>query len=130
MQQTKYQRIRHDKRSKEIFLELEKLFKKYNPTSYSTGCDASHYDLWSIKAVEITAGKGMTSILPGLIIQSKYVGFYYMPVYVDTGDKKICKRNCRPCSGRGLFSIKMGQKRMTPIREALDLGYTLINRLV
>ena len=62
MQQTKYQRIHHGNDLKNIFLELKKLFKKYNPLLIARADDASPYDLWSTKAVEIAGRKGMAYI--------------------------------------------------------------------
>ena len=66
---------------KKVFLELKKLFKKHNPRLIARADDASHYDLWSTKAVEIVDRKrDGPYFFAGLIIQSKYVGFYYAGV--------------------------------------------------
>jgi len=47
---------------KKVFLELKKLFKKHNPRLIARADDASHYDLWSTKAVEIAGRKGIAYI--------------------------------------------------------------------
>ena len=110
---------------KKIFLELEKLFKKYNPPLIARADDASHYDLWSIKAVEIKGRKRDDLYFAGLIIQSKYVGFYYMPVYVDTGVKKNLQKELPSMlKEEACFHIKKWDKTDdSQVREALDLGY-------
>ena len=98
---------------KKISLELNKLFKKYNPRLMARADHASHDDLWSTKAVEIAGRKRDGLHFDGLIIQSKNVDSYYMSVYVDTGVKKIYKENCSPCSTERLvFKSKNGTKRM------------------
>ena len=53
MQQTIHQRIHHGKRSKANLSGTEKVIKKYNPLLIARSDDASHYDLWSTKDVEI-----------------------------------------------------------------------------
>jgi hypothetical protein len=98
---------------KEIFPELKKLFKKYNPPLMARADDASHYDLWYTKAVEIAGRKRDDLHFAGMTSQSKNVDSYYMPFYVDMGMKKNRKKNYSPCSKeRPVFKLHNGTKRM------------------
>src|SRR5208283_728928 len=99
--------------------------KRYNPPLVARANDASHYDLWSTKDVEIAGKKRDGLYFAGLIIQSKYVGFYYMPVYVDTGVKKVLKKELLAMlKGKACFHVKKWDKTVAgQVQEALDLGY-------
>ena len=66
-----------------IYSRLKKLLKKYEGSLKPKFDLDSKYDLWSFKDLEIAGRKRKEVYFAGLIIQSKYVGFYYMPVYTD-----------------------------------------------
>ncbi len=110
---------------KKIFLALKELMKKYHPPLVARIDDASHYDLWSTKDVEIVGKKRDGLYFAGLIIQSKYVSFYYMPVYVDAGVKKVLKKELLAMlKGNACFHVKKWDKSIAGQgREVLDLGY-------
>jgi hypothetical protein len=71
-----------------IYKELKKLLKKYE-LPYVPHFDLdSRYELWTDKEVTIAGRKKKELYFTGLIIQSSYVGLYYMAVYVDQSIKK------------------------------------------
>ncbi len=65
-----------------------------------------------------------------LIIQSNYVGLYYMPVYTNTEIKKVYKKELlATLKGKSCFHIKGLDKRMiSQIREALEIGYNIYKK--
>jgi hypothetical protein len=77
-----------------IYKRLKKILKKYGKLLKPKMDLDSKYDLWLIKDVEIASRKRKEVFFAGLIIQSKYVGFYYMPVYVNTSLKKSSNPSC------------------------------------
>ena len=93
--------------------------------------DGSHYDLWSINDVEIAGRKRKEVYFAGLIIQSTYVGFYYMPVYGQPELKKVFKKELLSIlKGKSCFHIKKLDKTLVAqIREALDIGYKIYKKI-
>ena len=87
----------------------------------------SKYDLWSFKEVEIAGRKRKEVYFAGLIIQSRWVGFYFMPVYIDTNLTDIFKPELlKLLKGKSCFRIKeLDDELESQIVEALDIGYGL-----
>ena len=114
----------------EIFKKLKKLLKKYEkPLKPKWDLD-SKYDLWSFKDLEISGRKRKEVYFAGLIIQSNYVGFYFMPVYVDTKLKEVFQPELlKLLKGKSCFHIKSLDKKLErQIKEALDIGYRLYKK--
>lgn len=113
-----------DNRSK-IFRELKKLMKKYERPFIAKINDDTHYDLWSIKDVEIAGRKRKEVYFAALVIQSSYVGFYYMPIYPSFGLEKLFKKELlSTLKGKACFHIKKLDKTLlAQIRDALEIGY-------
>lgn len=111
----------------EIFIELKKMMKKYEPPFESQFDLDSKYDLWSFKDLEIAGRKRKKVNFATIIIQSKYVGFYYMPIYTDTDLVEVFRPELlKLLKGKSCFHIK----ELTPdireqIEEALEIGYKL-----
>ena len=118
-----------DARAK-IFRDLKKIMKEYERPFVARLDDDSHYDLWSIKDVGIAGRKRKEVFFAGLIIQSNYVGFYYMPIYTDSGLENIFKKELlSTLKGKSCFHIKKLDKTLVAqIREALDVGFTLYKK--
>jgi hypothetical protein len=90
-----------------IYNRLKQIMQKYeNPLQPKIDLD-SKYDLWSFKNVEF-AGKMRTEVyFAGLIIQSSYVGFYYMPLYIDESLKRFFPPELfKTLKGKTCFHIK------------------------
>ncbi len=107
------------------YRRLKKILKKYEkPLIPKIDLD-SKYDLWSIKNIEIDGRKKKEVYFAGLIIQSNYVGFYYMPIYTDTDLAEVFKPELLSLlKGKSCFHIK----ELTPeireqVEEALEVGY-------
>jgi len=110
-----------------IYKKLKKLLKKYeNPLKPKFDLD-SKYDLWSFKEIEIDGRKRKEVYFAGLIIQSTYVGFYFMPIYTDTPLKKIFgKELLSKLKGKSCFHIKKLDSILEKqIKDALEKGYKL-----
>lgn len=114
----------------EMFKRLKKILKKYeNPLKPKLDLD-SKYDLWSFKKIEIDGRKKSEIFFAGLIIQSKYVGFYYMPIYTDVKLEKVFKKELLNLKkGKSCFHIKhLDEKLEKQIDEALKIGYELYKK--
>lgn len=112
------------------YLRLKKILKKYeNPLKPKMDLD-SKYDLWSIKDIEIDGRKRNEVFFAGLIIQSTYVGFYFMPIYADTSLKNFFKPELlKLLKGKSCFHIKsLDDKLEKQIDAALKKGYALYKK--
>ncbi len=90
-----------------IFAALRGLLSVYAPPLIPKVDDASRYDLWSLKDVTIDGRKRKEVYFAGLIIQKGYVGFYYMPVYAETGLKTgFAPELLKLLKGKSCFHIK------------------------
>jgi hypothetical protein len=113
-----------------IFKKLKILLKKYdNPLKPKFDLD-SKYDLWSCKDLEIAGRKRKEVFFAGLIIQSSYVGFYFMPVYTDTKLKDVFKPELLSLlKGKSCFHIKeLNHKLEKQIEDVLKIGFQLYKK--
>jgi hypothetical protein len=110
-----------------VFKELKSILKKYeDPLRPKFDLD-SKYDLWSFKDVEIAGRKRKEVFFASIIIQSSYVGFYYMPIYVDGSLQDVFKPELlKLLKGKSCFHIrKLDPTLKQQIIEALEIGYNL-----
>jgi hypothetical protein len=113
-----------------IFGRLKKVLKKFeDPLKPNFDLDTK-YDLWSFKDLVIAGRKRKEVYFAGLIIQSKYVGLYYMPVYTDTSLKDVFKPELlKLLKGKSCFHIKQLDAGLEKqIKEALEKGYALYKK--
>lgn len=112
----------------EIYKRLKVILKKYeNPFVSKIDLD-SKYDLWSIKDVIIDGRKKKEVWFAGLIIQSSYVGFYFMPIYTESEKMKsiFAPELLKLLKGKSCFHIKkLDEELEKQIEDALQKGYTL-----
>ncbi len=61
------------------------------------------------------------------IIQSTYVGFYFMPIYAETSLKEVFKPELlKLLKGKSCFYIRdLSPEIVSQIEEALELGFNL-----
>ncbi|MBT5740480.1 DUF1801 domain-containing protein, partial [Candidatus Woesearchaeota archaeon] len=107
-----------------------KILKKYeNPLKPKFDLD-SKYDLWSFKDLEIAGRKRKEIYFAGLIIQSNYVGFYFMPIYTNTKLKNVFKPELLSLlKGKSCFHIKsLNEELENQIEDALKKGIQLYKR--
>ena len=110
-----------------IFETLRNLLSTYAPPFVPKVDDAGRYDLCSVKSVVIEGRKRKEVYFASVIIQKGYVGFYYMPVYVETELKAVFAPELLALlKGKSCFHVK----RLTPellgqVESALKIGYDL-----
>ena len=111
----------------EIYNRLKPLLKKFEGVlkpKFDLDCK---YDLWSFKDVEIAGRKRKEVFFASIIIQSRYVGLYYMPMYIDTELEQVFKPELlKLLKGKSCFHIKkLDPELEKQIDEALEIGYKL-----
>ena len=114
----------------QIYNRLKKILKEYEgPLKPKFDLD-SKYDLWSFKDIEIDGRKRKEVYFAGLIIQSSYVGLYYMPVYADINLKDVFEPELLSMlKGKSCFHIKkLDDKLEKQIKKALKIGYNLYKK--
>lgn len=114
----------------EVFSRLKRILKEFeDPLRPKFDLD-SKYDLWSFKKIEIAGRKRKEVFFASIIIQSSYVGFYYMPIYADISLQEVFKPELlKLLKGKTCFHIK----ELTPelenqINDALKMGYSLYEK--
>lgn len=75
----------------EIFNGLKKILKNYEPPFKPKLDLDSRYDLWSFKDVIVNNKKRKEIFFASIIIQSTYVGFYFMPIYAEMSLTEVFK---------------------------------------
>jgi hypothetical protein len=108
-----------------IFDEIQPLIAAYQPPMVVVSNDESHYELRTNKPVEILGRKKPYLAFASLIIQSSYVGFYFMPVYTDTDIKEVFHADLlKLLKGKSCFHIKKtSPDLLNHIRSALKIGF-------
>jgi len=111
----------------DIFVAVKALIKKYEGPLVSKMDLDSKYDLWSVKDIVIEGRPRKEVSFAGIIIQSDYVGFYFMPVYVDAELKEIFgSKMLKLLKGKSCFHIRqLDSDLIEQIAYALERGYAL-----
>jgi hypothetical protein len=116
----------------EIFDELKAMLKEYEDLGkLEPKFDLdSKYDLWSFKDVEIAGRKRKEVSFATIIIQSSYVGLYYMPIYTDTDLADVFEPELlSTLKGKSCFHIKrLDPELRGQIEKALKVGYELYEK--
>ena len=114
----------------EIYKGLKKILKKYEPPFKPKLDLDSRYDLWSFKNVEIDGRMKKEVFFASAIIQSTYVGFYFMPIYAETSLKEVFKPELlKLLKGKSCFYIRdLSPEITSQIEEALEMGYNLYKK--
>jgi hypothetical protein len=111
----------------DIFNRLKPELKAYEPPFVARIDIEGRYDLWSEGNFEVL-GKERTEVaFAALIIQSSYVGFYFMPIYnkPEIGDV-FSPELMKLLKGKSCFHVKhLDDKLLEDIRKALRRGYEL-----
>jgi hypothetical protein len=111
-----------------IFRRLKALLKKYEKPPLLPKIDLnSRYDLWSVKDLVVEGRPRKEISFATLIIQSRYVGFYFMPVYAEADLAKVFKPELLKLkTGKSCFHITALDARLEKaIAEALAKGYAI-----
>jgi len=111
-----------------IFNEIRAILKKYEKKPIEATFDIQgRYELWSKKEFELMGKKRKEIYFSGLIIQSNYVGFYFMPVYANKELKEVFQPDLlKTLKGKSCFHIKTNDKELLKqIKDAAKAGYEL-----
>lgn len=113
-----------------LFNTLKPLLARYQPPLASKRDEPGYYDLWSIKDLVIDGRKRKEVFFAGLITQSSYVGFYFMPVYTDTEIKPLfAPELLRLLKGKSCFHIRRADEGLLQhIAQALEVGFELYQK--
>jgi hypothetical protein len=112
---------------KTIFDTLRDQLQSYQPPLVNRADDDSHFDLWSVKDLVIEGRKRKDVFFAGVTIQKNFVGFYFMPVYVDTEIKNLfAPELLKLLKGKSCFHIKkLDEQLLGQINQALSEGFEL-----
>lgn len=114
-----------------IFDTLKPLLQSYTPPLTARVDTPARYELWSVKPTAeplLVEGRKRSEVFfASLIIQKAYVGFYFMPVYVETELKTIFQPELlRLLKGKSCFHIKkLDAALLGQIEAALKIGFEL-----
>lgn len=112
----------------QIFQRLKATLMMFEKPTMAPKIDLdSRYELWSQKDVVINGRRRREVFFAALIIQSNYVGFYFMPVYIDTSLKEVfAPELLKLLKGESCFHIKQLDENLeNRIFDALRKGYDL-----
>jgi len=110
-----------------LFEETKEILAPYAEHFTVRVDEPGHYELWSDKEVVIDGRRKKSVHFAALIIQKHYVGFYYMPIYAETGLANFFGAELlATLKGKSCFYIK----RLTPeirqqMADALAKGLAL-----
>jgi hypothetical protein len=111
-----------------IFNELRKLLAAYSPP-YQPRMQTDHaFDLWAEGDYEAFDKKRKEIFFASAIVQSDYVGFYFMPIYSDVESVKqlIPPRLLKMLKGKSCFHINDWDDELAvQIRTVLKSGYAI-----
>ena len=111
----------------ETFDSLKKILSKFDGyfVEGNVKTDKIQYHLWSKNKISIEGRKSKQVYFAGIIIQKNFVGFYYMPVYVDTKLKDFFEPKLLSLlKGKSCFHIKkIDSELKKQIASALNLGF-------
>lgn len=112
----------------EVFLQIKTLLTNYEDyfVSQKVKANKPQYHLWSQKPVEIAGKKKNKVYFSGAIQHKSFVGFYFMPMYVEPEKmKKVISSNLlSKLKGKSCFHIKeINLKLNKEIKQALSAGF-------
>lgn len=111
----------------EIFERLKTLISEYSPPLTVKQDSEKTFDLWSIKDLVIEGRKRNEVFFASAIIQKSYVGFYFMPVYVEKEITDVFQPELlRLKKGLSCFHIKVLNPELEEqIIDAVKIGFRL-----
>jgi hypothetical protein len=114
----------------EVFRELRGMLKEYEGKLRPKFDLEGRYDLWSFKDVEIAGRRRREVSFATIIIQSSYVGLYYMPIYIDTELADVFGPELlSTLKGKSCFHVRrLDPELREQVERALRIGYELYER--
>lgn len=110
-----------------IFTEIRSMLERYAPPFVARTDSKGGYHLWSAKGMVDQRGKTKDCFFAGVIPQTGYIGFYYMPVYTNPERKAMFEPELLSLlKGKSCFYVR----RLEPavkrqMRAALRSGFRL-----
>jgi len=90
-----------------IFNALKTELTVFSPPFVIRNETARRFELWSGKDLVIEGRRRKEVYFAGLIIQKGYVGFYFMPVYIEAEMKQVFPPELlRLLKGKSCFHVK------------------------
>jgi hypothetical protein len=113
-----------------IFERLRAVIKKFEGPLTAKTDRSVRYELWSIKDVIIQGRPKKEIFFASAIVQSDYVGFYFMPVYADSEMAAVFAPELLALrTGKSCFHIKGLDARLErAIAAALRKGFALYKK--
>ena len=110
-----------------LFDQLKAAMERYAPPLSVSQSVGGRYELATPNPVEITGNKRPNLFFAAAIIQSSYVGFYYMPVYTDEEVRDFfTPRLLSLRKGKSCFHIKaLDDELLDQIDSAMERGIQL-----
>lgn len=108
------------KKLKELIIENTIEFNDHRSLS-------NRYEVWNKIDIEILGKKRSEIYFVGIIVQSNYVGFYFMPIYVQTELSNVFSANLlKHLKGKSCFHIDyLDEELILDITKALEIGKKL-----
>ncbi|MBA3828822.1 MAG: DUF1801 domain-containing protein [Taibaiella sp.] len=116
----------------EIFDALKKEMKPYEKENVVAKMDIQgKYDLWAVGKVEAYGRQYPELGFCTIIVQSSYVGFYYMPIYGNESVReKLDPEFLKLLKGKACFHIKHVDKDVIKqVRDAMKIGYEAYKKM-
>jgi hypothetical protein len=109
----------------DIFNTIKKEMMPYSPPFNVRINIEGKYDLWSEKDIEAFGRKYDSMMLAAIIIQSGYVGFYFLPIYETPALKeKFSPAFVKLLKGKSCFHVKeLNDEILNEIKKALKIGF-------
>ncbi len=113
-----------------VFNELKNLLKAYEPPFTAISDFQGRYELTSKKEVVIAGRTKSDVYFAAAIIQSRYVGFYFMPIYDEASvASRIPSELMKTLKGKACFHIKsLDEPLKKQIAIALRIGFAYYKR--
>ena len=112
---------------KNIFDTIKPLMAAYEPPMVATTNYESRYELYTNKPVVIDGRPKPNIAFAGLIIQTGYVGLYFVPIYTTSGLREFIKPELlKLLKGKSCFHVKkIDADLTTQIEEFLRIGFNI-----
>ncbi|MBC7891931.1 MAG: DUF1801 domain-containing protein [Sphingobacteriaceae bacterium] len=111
----------------EIFNAVKPLLKIYEPPLTARADIQGRYDLWSEKDLVIEGKKRKEIAFAALIVQSSYVGFYFVPTYTHEESKATLHPDLlKKLKGKACFHLQEANPdTLEHISDALASGFRM-----
>ncbi len=112
------------------FDKIKKMFQKYIPPLSVMMDTPERYDLYSEKDVELNGKKYKEIYFGSVILNSKYTGFYFMPVYIFPELLNDIPETLKKLqTGKSCFHIKKYDGEIfNDIRKLMDAGFEMFKK--